>query len=71
MTKNKIIFRTVQLFGMACSFIGSLTVCGYIAGNPTLYTWAGDQGMALNTAIIFTLQGAALYIIGHNMKQKK
>jgi hypothetical protein len=70
MTKNKIIFRTVQVFGLCCSGIGGLTVCGYIAGNPNLYTWSGSQGMALNTAIIFILQGVCLYIIGHNMKQK-
>lgn len=70
MTKNRIIFRTIQLFGLVCTGIGGLTVAGYIAGNPTLYTWVGDTGMALNTAIIFILQGISLYIIGHNMKLK-
>ena len=58
--------------GLLSCGVGGLTICGYIAGNPDLYTWIGEMGMALNTAILFTLQGIGFYIIGYiNIKQKK
>ena len=60
MIRNKL----VQLLGLLTAGIGGLSICGYIAGNPTLYTWAGDNGMALNGAILFTLQGIIFYTVG-------
>lgn len=64
--------RLVQLLGLLSSGIGGLSICGYIAGNPKLYTWAGDNGMALNGAILFTLQGIIFYIVGYiNIKENR
>lgn len=64
--------RLVQLLGLLSFGIGGLSVCGYIAGNPTLYTWGGNNGMALNSAIMFTLQGIIIYIIGViNIKENR
>lgn len=69
MIKNKTTYIIIQLLGIASSAIGALTICGYIAGKSTLYTWNGNQGMALSTATAFVLQGIALYIIGEKLKR--
>lgn len=68
MNKNRMIFICVQLIGLFWVGTGTLTILGYIAGDPPLYTWSGSIGMALNTAILFGLGGVALYIIGKNLK---
>jgi hypothetical protein len=68
MINNKLTYQILQLFGLFCAGTGALTVCGYMAGKPGLYTWIGDTGMALNTAIVFLVNGAALYIIGERLK---
>lgn len=69
MIKNKNTYIIIQLLGLSSATIGALTICGYIGGQPTLYTWSGLQGMALNTAVTFVLQGIALYIIGEKLKR--
>ena len=68
MIKNKTTYVIIQLLGIASATIGALTICGYIAGQPTLYTWNSNQGMALSTATAFVLQGIALYIVGEKLK---
>ena len=69
MIKSKTTYRLIQLLGLVCSGIGMLTIAGYIAGKPGMYTWSGDMGMALNTAIVFVLIGIALYVIGERLKR--
>ena len=69
MIKNKYTYYIIQLLGIASASIGALTVCGYIVGKPTLYTWSGNASMAISTAIAFILQGVALYIIGEKLKK--
>jgi len=67
MTNNKITYQVIQLLGLAGVGIGLLTMCGYMVGNPTLYTWDGSIGMALNTAVVLTLYGLAIYLTGRHI----
>lgn len=71
MTSHKITYQVVQLLGLCGILIGSLTICGYMVGNPTLYTWSGWIGMALNTAVAVTLYGLAIYLIGRDISHLK
>lgn len=70
MIKNKTTYKVIQVLGLLSACIGSLTICGYLAGNPTLYTWAGNSGMSLAAAVADILQGTALYIIGERLKKE-
>jgi len=67
MTRSKITYQLIQLLGLFGVGIGLLTMCGYMVGNPTLYTWEGSIGMALNTAVVVTLYGFAIYLTGKHI----
>jgi hypothetical protein len=62
--------KFIQLLGLLSVAIGLLTILGYAAGDPGLYTWFGDNGQAYNTAVTDILQGLALYLIGCKLKTK-
>lgn len=64
MIKNKLL----QLLGLLNMGIGGLSISGYISGTPQLYLWAGEDGMALNSAILFFMQGIVFYIVGQKNK---
>lgn len=63
-TQNKLI----QLTGLASVCLGSLTICGYIVGNPDFYTWSLGIPMPLNSAIGFVALGTAVFLIGRQFK---
>lgn len=56
--------KFLQISGLVGACIGGLSVCGYLVGQPDLYMWVGNSGMAFNSAILSILYGICLYIIG-------
>lgn len=71
MTKSKTIYIIIQLLGLGGAGIGALTVCGYMVGQPNIYTWDGGIGMALNTSVAIMLYGLAIYLIGKDISNLK
>lgn len=54
--------------GLAVFSIGLTALTGYGLEEATFYKWNDGVGMALNTAVAFTLTGMALCIIGSRPK---
>lgn len=50
--------------GISILALGALSLLGYASGVIRLYAWKGASapGMGMNTAIAFTLTGAALIL---------
>jgi hypothetical protein len=71
MIKNKVVYKAIQLLGIAVVGISALSICGYLAGNPELYTWKLSFGMPLNSSIAFILIGIAVYLIGRDIESLK
>ena len=67
MTSNKRTYQVVQLISLLSVGFGSLTVLGYIVGNPLLYAWSKGNPMALNTSICFVLQGISLFLVSRRL----
>lgn len=66
--KSKATYQAIQLFGIIIFGIGALTLCGYMVDKPEMYTWQGNAGMALNSAVAFCFDGISFYIVGNFIK---
>ncbi|MBK7381706.1 MAG: hypothetical protein IPJ03_22460 [Ignavibacteriales bacterium] len=60
---NKVLFQAIQFLGMCILSVGSYALFGYIAHREEFYKWSNDVGMALNTAIVFTVIGFTILLI--------
>jgi hypothetical protein len=61
----------IIISGIIVAFVGIMTLIGYSLGIPSLYQWSGGEDyMAINTAVCFTLVGWSLITIGF-MKERE
>src|SRR3989344_5211392 len=59
--------RGLLWIGIPVMILGMVALVGYIVDRPALYyTWEGFTSMAANTAILFTLIGLSLILLGKN-----
>lgn len=62
----------LQIMSAGVLVIGITNLLGYVFSEPSLYTWKRDGvGMALPTAIAFSLTGACLLMLSAKYKHKQ